>query len=818
MLNTNGRIPIPGEIIESKSKKACITETCRVLNVSAGLDRIDVIPVTPRKSNCRYYFIGPRTLVLSKVVRELGRNVLIILKNGIIQRSDGEASDEDLDKKYLRPGQEVSYPRKERHVRYEIIRPLVDDQEDRKLLFDPQVRVEKIAARANELTADKSKLMQISKRIGGLLNQYFAGGSTKGALTPFSDTKGGRNKEREQKNKLGRSNALTKAKQKGLEGFVMQEIDKKQCGFAWRNYYVRNSTIAKALRRMWREFYSDTVTKSDGKLLKRLYPEHQRPTRTQFVEWGQRRSPGHESWKKQFTKLNLNRIDRVLLGSASDNVVAIGQRGSTDSTSPDIEFVSVVNRTDRIGPAHRILVVDAMYNYISGFYLGLDAPSAETLNLAFLHSLTDKTEWLKWLGLTDQKPEFWIPIRYSSVLADNTDARCEGAIKSLDSIGTGLKFVAVARSDMNSPSETSHHTLHRMVDHNFHGTSYGQRLERGEERADILARHTIVEAIRETARAVYTHNTTVLDIRPTLEMKRELVEKGILLTRANLTRWEINRGNLSVCLIGEDEARRKLMPVTRGTFTKHGVKLLRPDTGKKREFIEPVRYVSKHPKIAKKFLKANVERARVTADSYDDEFKHDPYKPSEVYWRDPIDGELIRLEITTDDKDLPFECTYNDVIDMMKRDQLYLFYARNSKQESFSNMEAGQDQTKQDAEDAYQADLEKLDKKPSKSSMRRNKKKNREREKDMYQYGMPVQYPPGTSETGSESEPTDSFSEEPAADVSQEPPQKAAEQEPNLAGMSKDASERVNASQEDSMILQSIRRRRQQQSGGNHGK
>ncbi len=439
MLNTNGRIPIPGEIIESKSKKACITETCRVLNVIAGLDRIDVIPVTPRRSGRRIYFVGPQTLCLSKLVRELGRKVLSILKDGIISRSDAEASDEDLDKKYLRPGQRISYPREERHARYEIIRPLVDDPEDRKLLFDPQIRVEKIAARATELLGDKSKLKQLAKRIGELLNQYFAGGSVEGALTPFSETKGGRNKEREQKkNKLGRQNAPTKAKQKGREGFVMREVDKDICGFAWRNYYIRGKTKAKALRRMWREFYSDAVTRPDGKLHKRLYPAHLRPTRTQFERWGQERSPGHESWKKQLTKYNLNRIGRVLLGTSSDDVVSIGQRGSTDSTSPDIEFVSVDDRTNRIGPAHRILVVDSKYNYIPGFYMGLEAPSAMTVELAFLHALTNKDEWLAWLGLADQDPRAWIPIRFSSAWADNTDARCERAIKSLGSIGTGL--------------------------------------------------------------------------------------------------------------------------------------------------------------------------------------------------------------------------------------------------------------------------------------------------------------------------------------------------------------------------------------------
>lgn len=711
MMSSLRKLPIPGEIIDTKHESACLAETCRVLDVREGANSIVVIPVAPRKSKGRLYFAGPRIEELSQVLSELDQHQLAILPDGITPRADVSATDEDLDKKYLRRGQKISNARQARSKRYAIIEPLIKDPEDRKLLFDPQIRSERTTARALELYDGKRSLARTKKMIAELLNQYWSGGSTKRALTPFSEAKGGRGKARIQKNKLGRYNVLTTPDRKEREGFVMSEHDKDICGFAWRNYYIRGNTIAKALRRMWREFYSIVETDSHGTLDKRQFPVHQRPTRSQFERWGKERSPGFDSWKKQLTKFNLGRINRALFGSSTDDVDAVGQRGSVDSTSPDIEFVSVANRLDRIGPAHRNLLVDAMFGYISGFYLGLDAPSAKTVKLAFLHSLTDKSEWLKWLGLDEQDPVNWIPIRYATVLADNTDARCEEVVEALDQIGTGIKFVGVARSDLNSPSEISHHVLHRMVDHNLHGTTHGQRHERGEERADILARHTIIEAIRETARAIYTYNTMELDIRPTLQMRRDLVDKGIKLTRANLTRWKINQGKVATCLIGTDEARVALLPQTRGVFTQYGVKLLRPDTGQKREFVEPIRYVSSHPVILDKVMKAKVGRRGVPAESFDDDFLHDPFKPTEIYYRNPIDGELIRLDLKTKDEDLPFECSHADIIDLMKRDAVDLFESRISREEALSDMEAGQEATKQEATDAYNDDLEKLDKK-----------------------------------------------------------------------------------------------------------
>lgn len=820
MMSSLSRLPVAGEIIEPKIESACLSEVCRVIYVQEESNRIVIIPVNPRRSKKRLYFVGPQIIELSKVMNELGQCWLAINPEGVTPRADASATKEELDKKYLRRGQKVSSPRKDMEEREALINLLIRDSTGNKLdtdtynlLFEPQIRSGRISELANKMGDSERSIARTKKMLNELFNQYWAGGSVTGALTPFSGAKGGRGKERIQKKKMGRKNAPTASHIEGQEGFVMEEEAKQICGFAWRNYYIRGTTCAKALRRMWREFYSDSVTGDDGKIKKIIRPIFQRPSRPQFERWGNERSPGHDSWKKQLTKFNLSRIDRVLFGSSSDNVVSIGQRGSTDSTSPDIEFVRVENRLERIGPAHRILVVDGMYGYISGFYLGLDAPSTETVLLAFLHSLTDKSDWLKWLGLDDINPDDWIQIRYSSVLADNTDARCQGVIEALDQIGTGLKFVGVARSDLNSPSETSHHALHRMVDHNLLGTTHGQRHERGEERADILARMTIVEAIRESARAIHTYNTMALDIRPTLEMRREIIDKGLTLNRLNLTRMKINQGKLAVNLIGTAEARIKLMPRIRGVFTQHGVKLLRSDTGNKREFIEPIQYVSRHPVMLERFMKAKVGRAGVSAESFDDDFRQDPYQPTELYYRNPIDGELIRLSMKTKDEDLPFECSMPDIINLMKSDAVHLFNARNLKEMSLSDMEAGQEVTKQEANDAYDDDLQAAEKPPSKSAIHRNKKENRGKEQATYRYGMPIQRPPFEKTTGAGSEDIPPAEQPTSNDTSEVRKQdsESAQGKSMTVGDEKPADEH-NAPELISMLQQAVLSRRRERS------
>lgn len=744
MTDVTDRNPIVGEILTPTHAKSLLKTTMRVLHLQDGnADLVVLIPVEPAQSNGRKYFRGLVVRKLSEIRSDLRKHRSRIVIGGVTPRADAIATDQELDRKYLRRGQKTSGPRIARENRWEILRPLVEDFAARSLLFDPQVRSEKIAARAAEIASDQRSQTRTKRLISELLFQYWAGGSTRGALTPYDDARGGRGKERNQKTKLGRRNTPTKNGETGREGFVLSEQDKDICGFSWRNYYIRGKTIAKALRRMYREFYSKITTNAHGQFVHELLSADRRPTRNQFERWGRQRSPGHESWKTQLTKFSLARIDRALLGTANENIIAIGQLGGMDSTSPDIQFVSVLNRLRRIGGAYRILIIDAKYGYIAGFYLGLDAPSAKTVRLAMLHALSDKTEWLEWLGLDDQDPMDWLQIQFARVVADNTDLRCDEVEHCLDSINCGVQFVPVARSDLNSGVESGHHILHRSVDHNMHGTTHGRRKERGETPPDEQARHTIIEEIRETARAIHAHNTMELDIIPTLAAHRELVDRDIKLTRANLTRWDMERGRVASSLIGLDEARMKLLMPVRGTFTKRGVKLLRADRGEKREFIEPVRYVSTDKYFIERTIRAKVARGRASPESFDDDFLHNPYQPGHLYFREPITGKLVALDarVPTDDSDRLEECSLPDMVELMDACAGDRFNARVARNDALSDLEDAQDRTNDASEIAYQRDLEAATKKPSKSAMKRDKKANREAEQGVSQYGMPVMAP-----------------------------------------------------------------------------
>lgn len=747
------RPPVPGEVIRRfSSHDRDEIEYFRILYTNTELDILVMIRATPMRSAGRLYFTQPSVHQLSSLMHPPQCKEFVFVPDGLTPRPDVLATTRELDKKYRRRAQRRSNPRRQRIVRYWKIRPLVrhTNPDDANLMFDSQYRREQVRARALQLAGPNDDITRITQQLNDLLNQYWAEGSKPGALTPYSSRQGGRGKEKKSKRKLGRRNRVTAAGEKGREGFVMKDEDKDVCGFSWRNFYIRGTTIAKAYRKMCREFYSSSAVDASGKTSRTLLPQHMRPTREQFAKWGLQRSPGFESWKKKFSPMELKRIDRLLFGTSNQRITKIGQRGAIDSTTIDVELVAADDRTKRIGQAHRILLVDGMYKYIPGFYMGLNAPGADPVQLAYLHDLTEKSEWLKWLGLDDQDPNNWLQIRFSTLIADNTDARCRAVEKKLHEINTGIKFVGVGRSDLNTDVESSHHMLHRVVDHNLSGTTHGQKKKRGDERADVLARMTLVEAIRETARAIYYWNTVELDIQPTLEMRRELLEKGIKLNRANLTRWEMERGNQAVSAISADEARTTLLLRTSGTFTQKGIRLLRPDTGEKREFIKGIRYVSTHPLIVERIKKAKVGRTRTPATSHDDTFLYNPYQPKGIYYRDLHTGELIPLKAIASDPELLDSCTIPDLLSMMSRDAIRDFDVATSREIAISNLEEAQEKAVREAETKYQQDLAKHEKPPSKSALRKDKTANREKEKATLMFGMPT--PPATPSHSSDTD------------------------------------------------------------------
>lgn len=697
-----------------------INRTMRVLYANVHLNKLIAIEIEPKSSKGRLYFTCPKMFLFTDVVQEIKAHSIKLLLEGIKLRPDVLASDEALNKKYRANPCKAVLKRKER---YKLIESLVHNIEDQPLLFDHQTREELVDEIIKTIVGASSKKL-LKKHIQQLIYQFFAEGATLNALTPYFASRGGRGKERVQLNKLGRQNAPTKAGIEGQKGFLMEDADKKICGFAFRNYLIWGRTCEHALRKLWSNFYSFEEQDDAGKTQSKLLPKNLRPSRSQFERWGSKES-GQEAWQKEFNKQQLARLDRALLGTSNSQIYSVGQVGAIDSTTTDTEFVSVTDRLKRIGLATRMLVVDSLHGYIPGFYMGLEAASAATVKLALLHAMSDKTEWLKFLGLVDMNPDDWLPIRFGNHICDNTDVRNQINITELNDLGIGLKYVPTHRSDLNAIVETSHHSLHRLIDHLLPGTTRGKRLHRGDARPDLGARMTPLEGIRETTKAIHFYNTMPLDIPITLEMRRDIIDKGLTINRLNLTRLAIQKGNLHVSLISREQAITTLATAIQGTFTAKGVKLHRTDKSE-RAFIEPIRYISRHPSMISKFQEAKTNR-RVSPIHHDATFLYNPYQPNEIHYQDIHSGELFKLDIESPDYESN-EYTIPDYLAAMQHDAVHKHFVEEVKEQLHTNFENELENTLNDIENEYAVVAEKSP--PiAKSKITREKNKNRKDER-----------------------------------------------------------------------------------------
>jgi hypothetical protein len=756
---------------DASAEAALFSESMLVLSSNAGMDLVVAIPIEVRRKKGRCYYRAPRAFSQNLVKEQLEAASPRLSALAFSRRATTQLTDDELNARYRRKGEADCVQVIQLKLRWAMLRPLVM-VEDRERLYGQEERAKRIRARAEQILADptlsaaldtpvrrrktragrrfddtpEGKLQRLESELQRLLFQFWAGGSTRGALIGFSGECGGRGKSRKVgTRKRGRPSAAERAGGPEMAGLSIEAESEhaKRCEFCHHTWVVRGTTEAVALHRMWDEFYSTVVQQPNGQFKKEWLPPQQRPTASQFRYWGTKNNRGDVAWRKQLPPNEFDTRYRALMGSASEDIYAIGQRGCIDSTPPDLQLVRAIDRLARLGGAHRIILVDSMFGFIPGFDLSLEAACATTVRLAvYCAADPDKAGWLSELGLDDIPPEDFLPMWFENLWADNTDLRCEEVMTCLDGIDTNVHYVPKYRSDRNGLVEAKHHVLHRMVDHRLSGTTHGRRKARGERSATDLARHTLVEAARETARAIHVHNTAELaDDRP-LRMRM----KGVPPTRLAMTKEFIRLNRVARTLGAIDLFRRHCLPRWRGTFTREGVRLHRPGCGDKVEFIRHAAYVSNH-RIITDWCELARRGGKHDPDFFRRDFIVNPRRPSRIWFLDTFSGEPVELtfkSLRIRDPDLPYVMTLDDMVD---RDQVEGVEApawRDGRERKFGGMEGKQRESDANAQIEYDNAVIESGGEPTRSEANRNKRQNRAAERDAMLFAEPVPPPPAT--------------------------------------------------------------------------
>lgn len=275
-----GQVLAPAGGQASESDRAIVDEAHLILWVDPELDVIVLIPIEPKRSAGRIYFRTYRRMSYSSVSKQAGAMPPKLVIRDFKPRPVTTLTDEELQQRFGRKHDRSTAQLNRLKWRWSLIVGLLSGAEPERLFSPDQLQklareqAESIASRepqadidpggegGGDLRLGTKKVGRVEKEIRAALNQYWAGGSRRGALIGFADRCGGRGKSR--KAGSGQRGRPIKGFDPGDEAgrrLIVEEGSRhaeiiKWCHDTW---VTNHCTTAAALRRMWTEFYSETI-------------------------------------------------------------------------------------------------------------------------------------------------------------------------------------------------------------------------------------------------------------------------------------------------------------------------------------------------------------------------------------------------------------------------------------------------------------------------------------------------------------------------------------------------------------------------------
>ncbi|GJH22762.1 hypothetical protein CBA19CS22_39490 [Caballeronia novacaledonica] len=310
--------------------------------------------------------------------------------------------------------------------------------------------------------------------------------------------------------------------------------------FGWHPYLFGRS-IREAYLETCAVFWRSGISVVVGIEQPILLPAAQRPTERQFSYWGPKGDPAMRASRVLMSEKKWTETHRLMLGTAREDVVKIGQRGWMDSSPADVNLCSIASRLICVGPATCIFLRDARSEMIAGLYIGFEAPSAKTALLAAAHAATPKKSWFKRYGFDDIEDDAIPVIRFDGIHTDNGEFRNALAISVHTRAWEGkIEFARSRDGAAKGPIEANHHSRHSHLDHRLARTTRGRAAEPGDEAPATLAALTSYEYVRQIIRLVLYHNTSEqVPHLITSEMRKEL---SVNATRLDVYRWLAQHG------------------------------------------------------------------------------------------------------------------------------------------------------------------------------------------------------------------------------------------------------------------------------------
>ena len=455
--------------------------------------------------------------------------------------------------------------------------------------------------------------------------------------------------------KLGRPSAAYVQGKVDSPGIHLTDEQKRFISIGYERFLKEGKPVGEAYILTMGAWWSSGWRLNDGVAVPILLPPHERPTLAQFRYWGPRVDGGQAAYELLLDDGVWERNLRSVTGSSLDGLNGVGQMGVGDATGTHVTLVSTASPLDALGPAHRIVIHDGLSDVITGFYVGLEAPSQATVDLAAYMSVIDKVELCAQFDVSitsDQIPA----CHFRKLRVDNGEWRNQATIAKTTASGSALELVQRKRPERKQQAESGHHVMHAMLDDRLDGATHGRAPGRGEQHSAIKACLTWYAYMSIFLRAV-VHFNCVRDASSVMArhpFRTEMLRDGVKPTRAAIHAWCVAHNRVASPACDVEVIRSRSLPEFRAIVKRSGIYLCRPDRGRKVELVVGPRYSG--PRAAElRWHEGKRQDFPITV-------RMDPNNPNVLFYSDELG--IHKFENLSPDQHARREATLHDLLAM----------------------------------------------------------------------------------------------------------------------------------------------------------
>lgn len=443
--------------------------------------------------------------------------------------------------------------------RWNLLEPLVRDDDALEKLLDPDVRGRTIAAYVGEVrTLDPASKVS-RQQICALLKRFLARGMTPAAVATDYARCGGRGKPRELGDrKVGRPRSP--ASEPGINATNLV-----------RQHMLLGALMVQRRRGDLRDGYNEVVAtyyrNVDGEV------SADRPSYEQFAYFYRTRFPDQVRRRARMGDARFELTARALRGRADQDAVGPGSRFTIDSTTADMFLVSEFNRAALVGRPTLYLVSDDFSHMIVGMYASFEPPSWEGAMMALLATVEDKQAFCARYGVVVAADEWPCAHLPRTLAADRGEMISEHA----DGVAKRLRFrmatAGAGRGDMKSICERDFGSVQREFGEYMPGyveKDFGTRDQEQDYRRH--AKFTLSEYYDIIINSILEHNHSPIPKRAPLP---EMVAAGLTSSPIDFWNYGLAARSGRLRVFAPEEVALKVLRRDKATVDAYGVRFER---------------------------------------------------------------------------------------------------------------------------------------------------------------------------------------------------------------------------------------------------